>query len=63
MISAFVSDWYNCRGLTLIFFSTLSMIGFSMFYGEPIYMLLLWAHHAFQQVLLITSAIYLSFSA
>ncbi|KAH7913734.1 major facilitator superfamily domain-containing protein [Hygrophoropsis aurantiaca] len=34
MISAFVSDRYRCRGLTSIFFSMLSLIGFSMFYGS-----------------------------
>ncbi|KAI6109499.1 major facilitator superfamily domain-containing protein [Pisolithus sp. B1] len=33
MISAFISDRYGCRGLTVIFFSFWCIIGFSMFYG------------------------------
>ncbi|KAI6010739.1 major facilitator superfamily domain-containing protein [Pisolithus orientalis] len=33
MISAFVSDRYGCRGLTVIFFSFWCIIGFSMFYA------------------------------
>ena len=32
-ISAIVSDRYQCRGYTLIFFSLLQVIGFTMFYG------------------------------
>ena len=32
-ISAFVSDHYQCRGYTTIFFSLLEVIGFTMFYG------------------------------
>ncbi|KAH7922094.1 MFS general substrate transporter [Leucogyrophana mollusca] len=34
MISAVVSDRYRCRGLTTIFFSVLSLIGFAMFLGN-----------------------------
>ncbi|KAI6128320.1 major facilitator superfamily domain-containing protein [Pisolithus thermaeus] len=33
MISAFISDRYGCRGLTVIFFSIWCMIGFSVFYA------------------------------
>ncbi|KAI6132174.1 major facilitator superfamily domain-containing protein [Pisolithus croceorrhizus] len=33
MISAFISDRYGCRGLTVIFFSFWCIIGFSMFYA------------------------------
>ncbi|KAI6045741.1 major facilitator superfamily domain-containing protein [Pisolithus marmoratus] len=33
VISAFVSDRYGCRGLTVIFFSFWCIIGFSMFYA------------------------------
>ena len=32
-ISAVVSDRYQCRGYTAIFFSILGLIGFTMFYG------------------------------
>ncbi|KIN95357.1 hypothetical protein M404DRAFT_1007500 [Pisolithus tinctorius Marx 270] len=34
VISAFVSDRYGCRGLTMIFFSLWCLIGFSMFYAS-----------------------------
>ncbi|KAI6045724.1 MFS general substrate transporter [Pisolithus marmoratus] len=33
MISAFVSDRYGCRGITVIFFAIWCIIGFSMFYA------------------------------
>ncbi|KAI6028698.1 major facilitator superfamily domain-containing protein [Pisolithus orientalis] len=33
VISAFVSDRYGCRGLTVIFFAISGIIGFSMFYA------------------------------
>ncbi|KAG8216450.1 major facilitator superfamily domain-containing protein [Butyriboletus roseoflavus] len=33
-ISAFVSDRYQCRGYTVIFFSLLEVIGFTMFYAS-----------------------------
>ncbi|KIO04117.1 hypothetical protein M404DRAFT_144063 [Pisolithus tinctorius Marx 270] len=33
IISAFISDQYGCRGLTVIFFAIWSIIGFSMFYA------------------------------
>ena len=33
IISAIVSDRYQCRGYTVIFFSVMQVIGFSMFYG------------------------------
>ncbi|KAN0085884.1 Major facilitator superfamily domain containing protein [Tylopilus felleus] len=33
LISAIISDRYQCRGYTAIFFSLLQLIGFAMFYG------------------------------
>ena len=33
IISAIISDRYQCRGYTAIFFSVLQLIGFCMFYG------------------------------
>ncbi|KAI6128321.1 major facilitator superfamily domain-containing protein [Pisolithus croceorrhizus] len=33
MISAFISDRYGCRGLTVIFFAIWCIVGFSMFYA------------------------------
>ena len=37
MVTAFISDWYRCRGYTTIFLSLLAVVGYSMYLGKHLY--------------------------
>ena len=34
IVTAFFADRFGQRGLNIVFFATIAMIGFSIFYGE-----------------------------
>ena len=36
VVTAFFADRFGQRGLNIIFFATIAMIGFSIFYGESL---------------------------